>query len=118
VFFLSKILSLNLTKIFVEEINTLNETEELLHAIVLELGRRVRSAATMRSLRCVQIGNFGVDSSLGKTEWNLRSILRNIRLCHRLSKDNPELQNLSEFRNDDFEGVSIYDDVIPQENKN
>jgi len=92
----------------------LNETEDFFYSLVTELGRRVRSAASVTSIKCVQIGNFGVDNSLSSAEWNLQKITRNMRLCYRLSKENPELRKLNDLDKYDFDGEPIYNLELKQ----
>jgi hypothetical protein len=93
------------------ELQTLNETEAFFIDIVTEIGRRVRSAASISFIKCVRTGNFGIEHALSNPEWHLKPILKNLRLCHRLTKENTELfvENLDDI---EYDGEPIYDQLV------
>ncbi|XP_059482423.1 pseudouridylate synthase TRUB2, mitochondrial-like [Neocloeon triangulifer] len=94
---------------FTIEFVTLNETEEYFLDLVTELGRRLRSTAATRFIKCIQIGNFGVEHSLSTPELNLQNILKNMRLCWKLTKENKELFDLQELEDISEEKLDIYE---------
>ncbi|CAB3372696.1 Hypothetical predicted protein [Cloeon dipterum] len=95
---------------FTIELHTLNETEDYFLSMVELLGIKLRSAATTTSIKCVQIGNFGVEHALSSADWDLQHILKNMKLCSKLVEENSEIvPNLDEERLD-VSGRNIYQD--------
>lgn len=100
-----------ITTVLILELQTLNEDEDFFIKIVTEIGRRVRSAASISFIKCVRVGNFGLEHALSSPDWHLKQILKNVRLCHRLTKENPELfvENLDDV---EFDEKPIYDQLL------
>lgn len=52
-----------------------------------------------------------MEHALSSPEWHLKEILKNLRLCHRLTKENTELvvENLDDIK---YDSEPIYDQLI------
>lgn len=73
------------------EIHAINETEDYFGVLIHEIGLQLHTVAHCKSIRCIRHGQFVVQDSLLRRNWNLQSIFNNINLSSQIFKDYPQL---------------------------
>lgn len=76
---------------FTLEIHAMNASEQYLCDLICEIGKKLRSVAHCRQLRCTRYGYFTFEDSLLRANWRPQDILENMMVCRKIIRQNPSM---------------------------
>lgn len=76
---------------FTLEIHAMNASEEYLCGLICEIGKKLRSVAHCRQLRCTRYGYFKFEDSLLRSKWRAENMLENMAVCRRIIGENQSM---------------------------
>lgn len=69
-------------KIFVTEVQSVNEYDKYLWTIIHDLGVQLKTAAYCTGVQCTRQGKFEIELALLRKHWQLQHIVKNMEECH------------------------------------
>ncbi|XP_014239768.1 mitochondrial mRNA pseudouridine synthase Trub2 isoform X2 [Cimex lectularius] len=73
---------------FTIEVNSINEYEAYLMALIQNIGLRLHSLATCTKIQCIKYSYFTLDDALLKKHWTLQNIITSLGNTHRKNSAN------------------------------
>lgn len=75
----------------VPEIHACNESENYLGILINEIGIELKSLAHCTQVRCIRESYFTLDDALVKRNWNIETIMANLKRCKLILQKHPEI---------------------------
>lgn len=75
----------------VSEIQSVNEYDKYLWALIHDLGVQLKSSAYCTGVQCIRQGKFKLDHALLRKHWKLEHIINNLDQCRQIFEDNEQI---------------------------